>query len=215
VVKYGVHISQNEGYPLLFLQKYKFIPAPKLYAMYREGNTLYLIMSQMPGTQLASVWDDLSEDEKHHISIQLRAVWNHMRSIPSPTIFSGMSGGSLRHRFFLTLEPDPKITGPFKIEEDLNQTLVLRLQINWEGHRIRPKTPEYFARNLPKALIGHTSVFTHGDLQRKNILESAISWIGRMLAGIQAIGNMQHALWTLDGTMTGRRRLSVLSTPAL
>ncbi|KAI0532884.1 hypothetical protein GGR58DRAFT_517372 [Xylaria digitata] len=106
VVKNEVHISENECSALLFLQKHQFIPAPKLYAMYYE----------------ASVCDNLSEDEKLHISRQLRAIWNCMRSIPSPTT-SGMSGGPLRHRFFLALEPNPRITGPFETEEDLSQAL--------------------------------------------------------------------------------------------
>lgn len=29
VVKYGVYVSENEGYVLLFLQKHQFVPAPK------------------------------------------------------------------------------------------------------------------------------------------------------------------------------------------
>ncbi|RWA09098.1 hypothetical protein EKO27_g6017 [Xylaria grammica] len=172
---YGVPVSENEGHALLFLQNHPFIPSPKLYAMYREANKLYLVMSQMPGIQLSSVWDDLSEEEKLHILVQLRATWDYMRSIPSPLTFSGLDGGPLRHRFFRVLEPDPRITGPFDKEEELNQALALRSRKNWEGHQRRPRTPEFFARNLGKALVGHTSVLTHGNPQRKNILVEQLS----------------------------------------
>ncbi|KAI0411102.1 phosphotransferase family protein [Xylaria grammica] len=175
VVKYGVHVSENEGHALLFLQNHAFIPSPKLYAMYREANKLYLVMSRMPGIQLSSVWDDLSEEEKLDILVQLRATWDYMRSIPSPPTFSGLDGGPLRHRFFRVLEPDPRITGPFDTEEALNQALALRSRKNWEGHQRRPRTPEFFARNLGKALVGHTIVLTHGDPQRKNILVEQLS----------------------------------------
>ena len=35
---------------------------------------------------------------------------------------------------------------------------------------MRPWISEFFARSLPVALKGHGSLFTHGDIQRKNIL---------------------------------------------
>jgi aminoglycoside phosphotransferase (APT) family kinase protein len=170
VVKYGIHIAENEGHALLFIEKHKFIPAPKLYAMYREKGKLYLIMSYMPGIHLKSVWDSLSEGEKFYILEQLRSIWDQLRLIPAPTIFSGVCGGPLRHRFFLWLKADPRITGPFQTEEDLDRALALRSLENWQGNQGRPYTPEFFARHLPKALQGHASVFTHGDLHRRNIL---------------------------------------------
>jgi thiamine kinase-like enzyme len=48
--------------------------------------------------------------------------------------------------------------------------LALRSQKNWESNQMRPWTSEFSARHLPVALKGHGSVFTHCDLQRKNIL---------------------------------------------
>lgn len=69
--------------------------------MYREGDKLYLVMGLMRGRQLGLLWDDLSEDEKLYILKQLRSIWDYMRSLPSPTLFSSVSGGPLRHRFFL------------------------------------------------------------------------------------------------------------------
>jgi hypothetical protein len=133
VVKYGTLVTGNEGHALLFLEKHPFIPAPRLYAMYREDNRLYIIMSLMPGRQLELVWDDLSEDEKLHIVKQLRSIWDYIRSLPSPSLFSSITGGPLRHRFFLWLEPEPKITGPFEREEKLNQALALRSRKNQCG----------------------------------------------------------------------------------
>lgn len=48
--------------------------------------------------------------------------------------------------------------------------LALRSHLNWEASRNRAWTSEFFVRHLPQALKGHSSVFTHTDLQRKNIL---------------------------------------------
>jgi aminoglycoside phosphotransferase (APT) family kinase protein len=170
VVKYGMLMTENEGHALLLLEKYIIIPAPRLYAMYREGETLYLVMGLMLGRQLGLIWDDLSEEEKLPILKHLRSILDYMRSLPPPAIISSVSGGPLRHRFFLWPEPEPKITGPFEKEEDLDYALALRSRKNWESYQKRPWTSEFFARNLPVALKGHGTVFTHGDLQRKNIL---------------------------------------------
>ncbi|KAL7625757.1 hypothetical protein AAE478_004980 [Parahypoxylon ruwenzoriense] len=112
----------------------------------------------------------LSDDDILDISGQLREIWGQIRSIPSPGIFGSVTGGPLRHRFFQWLEPDPRITGPFDKEEDLNIAPALRSQKNWEGKSRRGWMSEFFARNLPNTLTGHSSVFTHADLQRKNIL---------------------------------------------
>jgi hypothetical protein len=175
VVKYGINVTENEGYALLFLENHSFVPTPQLYAMYREDDMLYLIMSLMPGKQLGDIWNDLPEYDKLHIMKQLRSTWDYIRSIPASTSISNVTGGPLTHRFFFSAEEDPKITGPFQTEEDLCQALALHSHKNWEGNRIRSWTSEYFTRQLPNALKGHGNVFTHGDVQRKNILVEQVS----------------------------------------
>ncbi|KAI1455908.1 phosphotransferase family protein [Annulohypoxylon moriforme] len=170
VVKYGTNVTENEGHALLSLEKHPSIPAPRLYAMYRENEKLYLIMELKPGRQLSEVWPSLNEDDTRNIASQLREIWDQIRSIPSPDIFGSVTGGPMRHRFFWWLQPDPRITGPFDKEEDLNMALAVRSQKNWEGDGRRGWMSEFFARNLPGALTSHSSVFTHADLQRKNIL---------------------------------------------
>ena len=86
VVKHGVQVTENEGHALLFLENHPLIPAPQLYAMYREGDNLYLVMGLMPGKQLGLLWHDLSEGEKLHIIEQLRSIWDSLRSIPAQNI---------------------------------------------------------------------------------------------------------------------------------
>ncbi|KAL2137607.1 hypothetical protein VTI28DRAFT_8878 [Corynascus sepedonium] len=174
VVKYGVSpwVSENEGHALLLLAKYRSIPVPQLYAMYREGDRLFLIMEFKEGTQLSTVWDGLSEHDKLDITSQLRNIFTHVRKIPSPGVFSSVAGGPLRHRFFLSAEPTPQINGPFQNEMDFSMAMAIRSQENWESNAYKPWTSEFLERHLPTALAGHTSVFTHDDLQRKNILVS-------------------------------------------
>lgn len=170
VVKYGTFVYENEGHALLLVEKHRSISAPRLYAMYRKDKTLYLVMEFMPGRQLSDLWPSLPEGEKLSVADQLRSIFDCARAIPSPGTFAGVRGGSLRHRYFFSLEKDPSVTGPFEKEEDLSRALALRSQRNWEMCGQRGWMSEFFARHLPSALSGHTSVFTHSDLQRKNIL---------------------------------------------
>ncbi|KAH6649369.1 kinase-like domain-containing protein [Chaetomium tenue] len=175
IVKHGVSpwVSENEGHALLLLAKYPSIPAPRLYAMYRnEENRLFLIMEYKPGTPLSTVWDGLSEHDKLGITGELRDIFAQVRQVPSPGVFSNTAGGPLRHRFFLSTEPTPEINGPFKDERAFSMAMAIRSRRNWESSGYKPWSSEFFERHLPTALTGHTSVFTHDDLQRKNVLVS-------------------------------------------
>ncbi|KAG7288259.1 hypothetical protein NEMBOFW57_007790 [Staphylotrichum longicolle] len=176
VVKYGVPawVSENEGHALLLLAKYPSVPAPRLYAMYREGNRLFLVMEFKQGTQLSTVWDGLSEHNKLNIAGRLRDIFTQVRQIPSPGVFGNVTGGPLRHRFFSSAEPAPELNGPFREERDFSVAMARRSRSNWESNGYKPWTSEFLERHLPTALAGHPSVFTHDDLQRKNVLVSQV-----------------------------------------
>jgi len=67
VVKYGRHVSKNEGYALLFIEQRLSIPAPRLHAMYRNEDKVYIVMDYIPGVSLGQVWPSLSENSKHFL----------------------------------------------------------------------------------------------------------------------------------------------------
>lgn len=170
VVKHGPVVFENEGHALLLVEHIPTVPAPRLYAMFREDEKLYIVMEFVPGQQLSDIWPTLSEDEKSPIVAQLRQAVDSLRALPSPEIFSGVFGGPLPHRYFFSAKKDPRITGPFGKEEDFCHALVLRSQEIWDWYGRRGWMNEFFSRHLPAALSGHRSVFTHSDFQRKNIL---------------------------------------------
>lgn len=170
VVKYGSAVSENEGHALILLEKYTEIPTPRLYAMYREGDKLFIIMEFISGQSLDTVWSSLSKEEKLPVVSQLRQIMDQVRSLPPPGVFGGVHEGPLPHRYFFSLENDSLVTGPFKREEDVCQALVLRSQRNWEQWGRRGWMTEFFSRHISTALNGHDIVFTHSDFQRKNIM---------------------------------------------
>ena len=171
LVKYGPYVRENEGYALLLLEKYPSIPAPKLYAMYRENEVLYLVMELMPGRNLKETWDELSEIKKVSICSQLREAFTHIRSIPSPGFFGDVIGGPRPHSLFNHWrERDSRNNGPFKTTEELHLGIALHSRKQQELNDRHPWGSEWFARHLPRVLKDHPSTFTHSDLFKQNIM---------------------------------------------
>lgn len=163
VVKYGRYIRENEGHTLLFLEKYPSVPAPRLYAMYRKDDILYLVMQLIPGIDLLKLWDEPSKNEKVSICEQLRRIFSQLRAIPapSPSYFGSISGGPAEHRFFKWMDEDPRMNGPFKTFEDFHLGMAYHSQ-KQEGLNDRhPWVSKWFARHLPQALKGHPCTFSH------------------------------------------------------
>jgi len=118
-------------------------------------------------------------------------------------------------------EGDAEICGPFGLESKLNAALVKRPRAIWAANKKHSFKADFYERNLDAVLKGHEAVFSHSDLQRKNILvrrvqpqarlaskcfEVAIidSLIGRKQAGIQATVSIPPFLLHSSGVMTGR-----------
>lgn len=175
VVKYGQRVTENEGNALLFIEKHLSIPTPRLYAMYRDKEQLFLVMQFMPGKDLKSSWPSLSEGEKVSISGQLRNIWDSMRSLPSPDLYCNITKGPLPFRFFLCPDRNPNITGPFDTAKEFALALALQSERNWAYNNRRGWISEFFARHLPTALKDNRSTLSHSDIHRQNILVDEIS----------------------------------------
>ncbi|KAI0484870.1 kinase-like domain-containing protein [Xylariaceae sp. FL0804] len=172
VVKYGIPrlVDGNEGDALKTLEAIPTIP--KLYAMYTHQGKNYLVMQLLPGTPLNVLWRDMSEHEKDTVTQQLHSTFARVRSIPSPSppIFGSVAGGPVPHRFFMTRGNDPVISGPFADEAAFHNAMALRLRQDQIDDSMPHLTSDFLARHLASAMGRHACVFTHGDLQLKNIL---------------------------------------------
>lgn len=189
VVKYGSQVSENEGNALLYLERELDIPAPRLYAMYREDGRLYIVMEFLRGEALSYLWPNLSPEEKTDITTQLRQIFGLIRALPSPGTLGNVTNGPLPHRFFFSMVQDPQINGPFRSGRELALALALHSRRNWAENGRHGWTSDYFQRHLPNALAGHKGVFTHSDIQRKNILvEKRLSTNGERSGGFIVTG---------------------------
>lgn len=175
VVKYGEGVRAWEGQALVYLEQHvPGVPAPRLYAMYKDSNQFFLVMQRVPGVQLKSIWSSLTESEKDSIVTKLRQIFESMRNIQCPLgtdFFGGLDGGSVHHYLFYSQKADERHhLGPFYGEA----AFVDGLTGNFRALLARNGRPDFKARyyeaHLGQALKDQRPTLTHGDVQQKNII---------------------------------------------
>ncbi|KAH8902911.1 hypothetical protein BR93DRAFT_221671 [Coniochaeta sp. PMI_546] len=175
VVKHGVEVEPIEGENMLFVRENGGIPIPRLFAIFQrpieagsEVLSTFIVMENIPGATLQSQWPSLTDDEKASIARHLRESFDLLRNIPSPGYFGALGERKLTDDVFWTSEDIRDINGPFETSNELVNGIVNRY-IRDGGDRVIHKAA-YYARVLPGVLQADRSVFSHNDLQRKNII---------------------------------------------
>jgi hypothetical protein len=176
LVKYGKYASPLEGLNLLFLeQTLPDIPAPKLYAMWREGNEVFLVMEFFEGETLDKLWKTLGDRDKDTTVKMLRDIFKSLHSLPTSGFFGSITKGPIPYHLFWDPDKDPTVIRPFDTASDMIRGLAKRSGINSILNDAKPSLAEFFERNLAPALEDHYPVFCHSDVQRKNIIVQNIS----------------------------------------
>lgn len=176
IVKYGVQVDFLEGQTLLFLQRNKSrLPSlriPRVYAMFHNANfdRDVIIVECLEGWDtLQDVWHELSVREKTSIAMKLRNGIEEMRSLPSPIPggYCSVGLGPIPDNFFWKPNNQKQISGPFQTEEEWLRGMGEVLSY---VETLKPSRSAFLSRSMTSVLKGHPPVFTHGDLQRKNIM---------------------------------------------
>ncbi|KAL5317467.1 hypothetical protein ACEPPN_014562 [Leptodophora sp. 'Broadleaf-Isolate-01'] len=163
IVKYGAGVCLTEGENMVFVKQFSTLQIPNVYALYsrqHEGDRLptnYIVMENIAGDSLESCWVSLDTQAKLAIADQLRIYFTQLRQIPSPGYF-----GLLGKRPF----EDSVFWAGDDGDRGMLEAMVHKYLHNNPGYR----KSEYYSRVLPLVLRNHSSVFTHGDFQRKNVL---------------------------------------------
>lgn len=180
VVKYGGDVKPIEGQCLLYLERNKeFLPSlqfPRLYAMFQEGGRTFLVMEHLEGQPLGdvednkpSVWSSFSMGEKDIIAETLQRGLQELRSLPRPSeayLYCGIDGNPLPDLFNFSPRRTRLLSGPFSTEDEWMKGLVAIINTP----SMTPHKHEFLQRIIRDSLMGYPPVFSHGDLQRKNIL---------------------------------------------
>lgn len=171
VVKYGLQVDLEEGRTMIFIKKMTSIRVPKIYALFRdtECNKNYIIMERINGDRLDSIWASLDNTQKQAVAVQIRAGFIELRKLRSPDGYCSLDSKPLRDRIFYTgtSEESLELEGPFRTETELNNALIKKYLSS--GYLPVGKA-DYYRRAFPSVLNGHPPTFTHGDLQRKNVI---------------------------------------------
>lgn len=124
-----------------------------------------ILMTRMPGGELGTVSQSLSDDEKEYISRELKTYLGTMRQWANP--WDGrictISGTAIR-----SVRVPMHCVGPYESEQEFNEYLI---GASWAGGF--PAEAEYQdARNRAEKIqpTPHPVVFTHGDPKPHNIL---------------------------------------------
>ncbi|KAK6005148.1 hypothetical protein QM012_007927 [Aureobasidium pullulans] len=124
-------------------------------------------MERILGKTLKEVWPTLEPSAKGGITSQLRTTFDQFRSLPSPARFCALDRKPLPDALFENFDDPSCSTGPFESEEELNQAL-LKKYIASEASL--PGKAIFYQRAWASVFSGHEPVFTHGDVQQKNIM---------------------------------------------
>ncbi|KAI1154143.1 kinase-like domain-containing protein [Nemania diffusa] len=150
----------NEYGALQLVRRRSRIPVPRPLDFVSGTDMSYLLTSRVPGLPLGMCIDTLSENEVYTLVYDLRRYLGELRSIPKEVAPNYAIGNSLGepcydYRIIAGLDYDEErgdFIGPFMDEEEFSRTLQVGA--------------------LPGVshCSGHKIVFTHGDLNMRNVL---------------------------------------------
>lgn len=79
VAKIGGAIDVAEGQALIFLERHApDVPSPRLHAMFRDANDVFLVMGRASGMQPDAVWPSLTDSEKSSVTLRLSHILDSM-----------------------------------------------------------------------------------------------------------------------------------------
>ncbi|CAD6442650.1 7d4cd515-12c9-4fa6-b381-a910fa26c3f7 [Sclerotinia trifoliorum] len=146
---------------------------PRIYAMWKGDNgQLFLVMERLRGEALESIWPALGPSEKTVILSKLKDILSRTRKIPHRNIFGSVDGGPVPHHLFYSSVNDAQVSGPFKTERAFVRGLIARSRWEAEKNQKHSYLADFFEEQLLGVLtvMNRKPVFTHSDIQRKNIL---------------------------------------------
>lgn len=147
-------------------------------------------MDYIPGTDLEKLLSSLTPVEKKTISRRIKSALDELRQIPAQGYFGNLERQPYTDGVLSSPDDNPTILGPFENQEQMNQGIVTRLGQKESAHYIR-----LLRGMVDRTLKGHKIVFTHGDLQPKNIIVEC--------NGRQEDGSSDFVITLIDWNLSG------------
>ncbi|OQV10784.1 hypothetical protein CLAIMM_14726 [Cladophialophora immunda] len=151
-----------------------------------------MVMEKFNGQTLQARWHTWSDREKQEIISQLKGYVEQMRKLQSPAGYRSLGKRPLRHPVFASSSDD--YNGPFDSNTKPNDALVRKCRAS----EALNKKAEYYEQALPRVLVGHPPVLTHGDLQKKNIMIRTGPNVDIILLDWESAGWYPSYYWEYD-----------------
>ena len=166
-VKFGNGIPLSEAENMKFLAANSKVPVPKVYAAFidPETNRTFIIMEYVRGDNLQKLLPSLTPTEKVIICKLVKDAIIELRKIPSPGYLGTLNRQPYHDGVFWTKDNNPLISGPFANQKEMNRGILERLRQTESSQYI-----QLLQKTVDSTLHDHRPVFTHGDLQPKNIM---------------------------------------------
>jgi Phosphotransferase enzyme family len=171
VVKYGPRVQSTEADSLAFVGAHTTLPTPKVLGTYKHNDITYIVMTRLPGKPLVGLLSAMSLPEINVITSDLKSMMDELRDLRIRNFETGSYIGSVGHQpcrdMLFILGDESK--GPFQTEEEMYENIIERWVNRFEMNPLLDSSVE-FTRRLYRDTSGNDIVFTHGDLDPRNIL---------------------------------------------
>ncbi|KAK5129368.1 hypothetical protein LTR08_003553 [Meristemomyces frigidus] len=166
-VKYGRRVTPIEAANLDYLSANTTVPVPKLYAFMKQPETdrLFIVMEFIEGQTLEKLLPTLRTTEKQDVFDQIQEALSQLRNLPAPDYLGSVGRQAFGDGIFYTDPFDPAKSGPFASQNEMNEGILLRL-----AETCAPSHVRLLRTLIESTLQPHRTVFTHADLQPKNIM---------------------------------------------
>lgn len=141
------------------------IHVPRIRRTVIHGGTAYCIMDRILGKSLEVEWPRLGWIATARLALQLRQIINRLRSIPSPTAGSPVSGEC--RSFYIE---DRYSLPPRADSEQINSFINFWVNFVSIRQEVKKTRTQHSACANPVLSGDHPLVFTHHDLAPRNIL---------------------------------------------
>jgi tRNA A-37 threonylcarbamoyl transferase component Bud32 len=172
VIKYGVDVSAIEAENAMYVAQSTTVPVPKVFAIYQtqeEESRTFIVMEHVAGSSLITLWSGLDDATKVATAKTLRTYFDQLRQLKHRGYFGNINGGPPLDGLYVAATASHEISGSFSTEDEFIDSIIRVYRL--EGGDRSTHRAQYYQRCLPKVLRGHGApVFSHGDLQRKNIM---------------------------------------------
>ncbi|WXC64563.1 hypothetical protein SNK03_010373 [Fusarium graminearum] len=169
IVKTGRSVHLTEAATMRFVAANTSVPVPTVHCSFVHNNQEFIVVERVQGQTLAKALSASSKAEIDNILMQLRQMFQELRTLPPPpsTGVQSCLGGSLRDSRIPRSRPR---FGPFKSIQDFH--LWLRDGLRPEEHPDRGDDDWKGIKDMASKQDGPwpPPVFTHGDLSPFNIM---------------------------------------------